>query len=126
MGDEEGSVSLSRSDLLKLYKYALTHCHEVCPAQRDPETCVIMFEIGAILGLEPPCAQDYGGLTEESLKKVVGEIESRYGKSLQAFLEETERRGPRNLQEQADAMDGKFALEVLKVLKKRKEKANES
>ncbi len=119
-------VTLSLDDLRKLYLYALDHCKELCPAIRDAETCVIMVELGRILGIEPPCVEDFGGFDEETFERLVDEIEERYGKSLPKFLAETEERGPRSLQEQADVIDGKFALEVLAVLKRRKNKNKEN
>jgi len=114
-------ITISISDLRKLYKYALNHCRELCPAERDAETCILMIELGRKLGLRPPCHEDYGDFSEKTFDSIVKEIEDRYGKKITDFISETERRGPRSLQEQTDVMEGKFALEVIEAYRKRRE-----
>ncbi|MCD6458324.1 MAG: hypothetical protein J7K82_05680 [Thermoproteales archaeon] len=124
---EGQSVKLSIDDLRKLYTYALSHCKEVCPAKRDPSACIIMAEIGKMLGMAPPCVEDYGGFSVRVFKDLIKEIEERRGKNIVEILEEIKDKGYKSLQDQIDEIDGRFALDVIEAYKKRnKEKERES
>jgi len=113
-------VSLDLEDLKRIYRYVLTHCNEACPADRDPETCVVVVELGKALGIVPPCVEDYGGFDEETFRKLIEDIEARWGKKIEEVLGEIKKRGYRSLQDQIDEMDGSFALGVLRAYEKRK------
>ncbi len=113
-------ISLDVEDLRRLYKYVLTHCNETCPAERDPETCIVVVELGRILGMAPPCVEDYGGFDEETFRRIIKDIETRWGKRIEDVLVEIRERGYRSLQDQIDEMDGSFALGVLQAYGRRK------
>ncbi len=113
-------MEVSLEDLRKLYRYALVHCEEMCPAVRDPETCFLMFQLGALLGEKPPCADVFGNFTEEVFRRIVSEIEEKYDKPIEEFLREVRSRGPRSLEERSDEIEGSFALAALEVLKRRR------
>ncbi|RLE65241.1 MAG: hypothetical protein DRJ49_03710 [Thermoprotei archaeon] len=102
--------------LEKIISYAKAQCDNLCPEVRDPETCVLLVELCKVLKVQgPPCIKDYGGFSEEVFKKLIVDIEKRHDLSIQEFLKMMKVKGPSNLQEQIDEIDGKFALEVLKV-----------
>lgn len=103
----------------KIITYARAQCDNLCPEVRDPETCVLLVELCRALKLPcPPCVKDYGGFSRETFERLIEDIEKRYNLSIQEFLSLMKLRGPSNLQEQADEIDGKFALEVLEVYKR--------
>ncbi len=121
----EKKIEMTIEDLKKIYSYALSHCREVCPEKRDPDTCIIMVEIGKLLNMAPPCVEDYGGFGEKVFKNLIKEIEDRRGKTINEVLEEIRDKGYKSLQDQIDEMDGQFALDVLKAYEKRKKKLKE-
>ena len=120
--NEKKVISIEIDDLKRIYNYALSHCREVCPEKRDPDTCIVIVEIGKLLGISPPCVEDYGGFSEKTFKELIKEIENRRGKTIDQVLEEIRDKGYRSLQDQIDEMDGQFALDVLKAYEKRKRK----
>jgi len=113
-------VALSKEDLVRVLKYAFAHCECKCPAERDPETCVVLAELSKLLGLKLPCQDEFGDFTEESFTELIREIERRRGKSIDEFLSEVREAGPKCLQDQIDEMDATFALEVLRAMRRRK------
>jgi len=111
-------IVLSEEYLKKLLNYALTHCESVCPSKRDPSTCLLLVELRRALNMpDPPCVEDYGGFDEKTFRKIVKDIEKRWGKSIKEVLIELKQKGPKNLQEQIDQIDGEFALNIIKVFK---------
>ncbi len=119
------TIDIEIDDLKKIYDYALSHCREICPEKRDPYTCIIIVEIGKLLGVSPPCVEDYGGFSEKTFKDLIKEIENRRGKTIEQVLEEIRDKGYKSLQDQIDEMDGRFALDVLKAYEKRRKKEEE-
>jgi len=115
---QNGKVILSLDELKQLYRYILTHCREICPQIRNPETCILVSKIGVLLKSPPPCFEDYGSFTKETFQKLVAEIEQRYGMPIEKFVEKVEKEGPQNLQEHIDLIDGRFALEVVRAYEK--------
>jgi len=120
------TVKISIDDLKKLYSYALSHCQEVCPAKRDPSTCIVMVEIGKLLGMKPPCIEDYGGFSVKIFEELIKEIENRRGKDIKEVLEEIRDKGYKSLQDQIDEIDGQFALDILEAYKKRNKDKKEN
>lgn len=113
-------VLISKDLLRKLLKYALSHCYERCPAERDAETCVLLFDLISEIDpeLKPPCIYDYGNFNEKTFKDIIRDIEKRRGKKLEEVIHELKTHGFRNLKDQEDYIDGIFALQVVEVYKK--------
>jgi len=108
---------MNSSDLKLLYKYALTHCKEMCPADRDPEVCVVMFRLGKMLGNPPPCTDVYGDFSIAIFQRIIKEIEERHGMPIEQFLQSVKSSNVKSLQDMEDEMDGSFALKVIRILR---------
>lgn len=111
---------LDKEDLVKIIKYAFAHCEYKCPAERDPETCIILAEISKLLGLKLPCYDEFGEFTEDTFRGIIKEIENRRGKSIEEVIQELKEKGPTCLQDQIDEIDATFAIEVIKAFNKRR------
>lgn len=114
---KDNAVTLSPHELKLLYGYALTHCRESCPAERNAETCVLMFKLSKLLGITLPCSDTYGNFTVKVFQEIIREIEERHGVPIAEFLEKIKASSSKSLQDIEDEIDGKFALEVLRILK---------
>ncbi len=114
---KDNAVTLSQHELKLLYNYALTHCKESCPAERNAETCVLMFKLSKILGKALPCSNTYGNFSAKVFHEIIKDIEERHGVSITEFLEKVKVNASKSLQDMEDEIDGRFALEVLKILK---------
>ena len=117
-------VKIPKSFLVKILQYAFKHCEYVCPAERDPETCIILAYLARLTNLELPCSDEFGNFTEASFRAIIREIERRRGKSIEEVLRDIKEQGYKCLQDQIDEMDAKFALQILKIYKKMHQKAN--
>ncbi|RLE83115.1 MAG: hypothetical protein DRJ52_00355 [Thermoprotei archaeon] len=113
-------VLISKELLEKVIKYALTHCYERCPSERDAETCVLLFELieKLNLALQLPCIYDYGGFSEKIFRDIIKDIEHRRGKKLNEIIKDFKTEGFRTLKDQEDYIDGVFAMQVVEVYKK--------
>lgn len=116
----KSQLSLDREDIIKIIKYAFAHCEYKCPAERDPETCIILAELSKMLGLKLPCYDEFGEFTENTFRSIIKEIENRRGKSIEEVIRELREKGPTCLQDQIDEIDATFALEVIKAFNKRR------
>jgi len=113
-------VVIDKDDLAKILKYAFAHCECKCPAERDPEACIILAELSKLLGLKLPCYDEFGEFTESTFRKIIEEIEVRRGKNIEEVIQELKERGPTCLQDQIDEIDATFAIEVIKAFNKRR------
>ncbi len=111
-------VKIPKSFLIKILQYAFKHCEYVCPAERDPETCIILAYLARLTNLELPCSDEFGNFTEASFRAIIKEIEQRRGKSIEEVLRDIKEQGYKCLQDQIDEMDALFALQVLRAFKK--------
>jgi len=108
---------VNNNALKLLYRYALTHCKEMCPADRDPEVCVVMFRLGKMLGNPPPCTDVYGDFSITVFQGIIREIEKRHGMPIEQFLRSVKSSSAKSLQDMEDEMDGSFALKVIRILR---------
>lgn len=115
---EEDYVKIPKDFLIKIIKYAFKHCEYVCPAERDPETCIILSFLAKKLNLKLPCADEFGDFSENTFKNIIKEIEKRRGKKIEEVLKEIKEHGYKCLQDQIDEMDAIFALQIIKAYKK--------
>ncbi len=114
--------SLNPEDIRNIYTYALSHCKNECPAERDPEKCWSMVAVARFLGLlEPPCVKEWGGFTVERLETVIRRIEMRRGKPILLILEDFSRHGIQTLEDMIDHQEATFTLRLIEVLKRRGE-----
>jgi len=109
-------ICINAEELRLIYSYALSHCKEVCPQDRDPKACLAMMKIGKLINIFPPCVKSYGYFKKDFLKKMLKEIEVREGRNIKRFIEEMKHRTPRNLQEYEDSIDSEFIYKILKIL----------
>lgn len=109
-------IRVRKEDLELLYEYALSHCKEVCPQERNPRTCLAMVKIGKLIGRYPPCVKSYGYFEKSFLKRMLKEIEIREGKRIKEFIKEMKQRNPRSLQEYEDSIDSEFIYNILEIL----------
>ena len=105
----------------KVMRYAIAFCENMCPANRDPETCIYIVTLAKVVGLGlPPCVYEYGGFNVKVFEEIVKEIERKYRQNIEQFVLNVSRRGPKSLEENIDLYEAKFALGVLKSLRNRK------
>jgi len=70
----------------------------------------------------PPCVEEMGGFGIEEFQRKVRDIEERHRKPIAEVLSSFEKEGTVTLQDEIDRIEGTFAVKMLDVLSKEKER----
>lgn len=123
------NITLSIEEIKSLLRYALAHCNYNCPAERSPETCLLLVRLSEKADFtRPPCVEEMGGFSAEKFREKIRDIEARRRKPIADVLSQFEREGTMTLQDEVDKIEGKFAMEVLDAMdreRKRESKVKE-